>query len=83
MRERSLDERTGLCNQIRGLLAENGIVLPQGVGVLRRALPELLEDAQNGLSEFFRPLLARSYEQLQQVDEHIEFYTRQVETRWI
>ncbi|MCP4824695.1 MAG: IS110 family transposase [Shimia sp.] len=79
MRERSLEERTGLCNQIRGLLTEYGIVVPKGVEVLRRRLPELLEDGENALSDFFRPLLARCYQQLQEIDEHIEFYTREVE----
>ena len=78
MRERSLDDRTRLSNQIRGLLAENGIVLPQGVGVLRKALPDLLEDGENALSGFFRTLLEQSRQQLQQLDEHIEFYTREV-----
>ena len=71
-----MQERTGLCNQIRGLLAEYGIVVPQGVDVLRKRLPELLEDGENALSGFFRPLLARCYQQLQELDEHIEFYTR-------
>jgi transposase len=35
-----------------------------------------LEDAENGLSDFFRPLLADCYEQLQQIDAHINFYTQ-------
>ena len=76
LRESRVVERTALCNQIRGLLAEYGIVLPQGVGVLRKRLPELLEDAENGLSDFFRPLLADCYRQLKEIDAHIEFYTR-------
>ena len=67
---------TALCNQIRGLLAEYGIALTQGVGVLRKRLPELLEDAENGLSDFFRPLLADCYQQLQEIDRHIDFYTQ-------
>lgn len=78
LREARVAERTALCNQIRGLLTEYGIVLPQGVGVLRKQLPRLLEDGENALSDIFRPLLARCYEQLQEVDEHIEFYTREL-----
>jgi transposase len=75
LREARVGERTALCNQLRGLLAEYGIVLPQGVGAVRKRLPELLEDAENGLSAFFRPLLADGYRQLQEIDAHIEFYT--------
>lgn len=75
LREGRVGERTALCNQIRGLLAEYGMVLPQGVGAVRKRLPELLEDADNGLSDFFRPLLADCYRQLQELDAHIAFYT--------
>jgi len=79
LRERRIQERTGLCNQVRGLLAEYGLILPRGVRTLRRQLPELLEDGENGLSDFFRSLLAQSYQQLRELDEHIDVYTRQLE----
>jgi len=36
-------------NQIRGLLAEYGVVINQGVAAVRKSLPEILEDAKNGL----------------------------------
>lgn len=78
LRSRRIQDRTALCNQIRGLLSEYGVVMPQGVNVLRKRLPELLEDADNGLSNLFRRLLRRSQQQLQELDEHIEFYTREI-----
>lgn len=78
LRAARLAERTALCNQLRGLLAEYGVVLPQGVHVVRHRLPELLEDATNELSDTLRRLLARGYEQLCQLDEHIAFYTDEV-----
>ena len=46
-RERLKKERTALVNQIRGLLAEYGIVMPLGVGAVRKQLPLILEDAEN------------------------------------
>ena len=52
-----------------------GIVLPQGVGQLRRQLPSLLEDSENGLTGDFRLLLSQGYRQLQELDGHIDFYT--------
>jgi transposase len=64
LRERRLADRTALCNQLRGLLAEYGLILPTGVNLLRRSLPELLEDGENGLSDLFRRLLAQNYQQL-------------------
>lgn len=81
LREGQLRQRTALCNRLRGLLGEYGIVLPQGVGVLRRRLAQVLEDEQNGLSPFFRELLAESYRELQAVDERVEFYTHKVEVQ--
>ena len=75
LREARVAERTALCNQLRGLLAEYGIVLPQGAGQLRRQLPSLLEDSENGLSGDFRLLLSQGYRQLQELDGHIDFYT--------
>jgi transposase len=79
LRARCVGERTALCNQLRGLLAEYGIVLPRGVASLRRGIPELLEDADNGLSALFRRLLAERYRQLQELDEHLAAYTRELE----
>ena len=76
LRAARVKERTALCNQVRGLLGEYGIVLAQGVGTVRRRVPEVLEDAENGLSDFFRPLLRQCYKQLSELDGHIEFYTR-------
>lgn len=43
---------------MRGLVAEYGVVAPRGLGQLRSAVPDWLEDAQNGLSERFRRLLS-------------------------
>ena len=41
-------------------------------------LPEILEDGENGLSDFFRRLLVQSYQHLQELDGHINFYTQQI-----
>jgi transposase len=78
LRERRLQERSALCNQLRGLLAEYGLVLPQGIHIVRCRLPALLEDAENGLSDFFRRLLAQGYEQLQQLETHINVYNEEI-----
>jgi transposase len=42
-----IGERTALMNQMRGLLAEDGIVVTQGAVPLRRALALILEDRDN------------------------------------
>jgi transposase len=79
MRSQCLRDRTALVNSTRGLLSEYGIILPKGIARLRNSIPELLEDADNGLSIMFRHLLSRRYDQLVELDNHIEFYTDQLE----
>ncbi|HHD56220.1 MAG TPA: IS110 family transposase [Desulfobulbaceae bacterium] len=79
MRSQCMRDRTALSNSTRGLLSEYGIILPKGISQLRQGIPELLEDADNALSDFFRELLARRYQQLIELDEHITFYTQHLE----
>jgi len=79
MRKGCIGGRTALCNQMRGLVGEYGLVAPKGVAALRRRIPEWLEDGDNGLSEFFRRLLHEGLERLYELDSHIAFYTRELE----
>ena len=78
IRRQLVGEQTRLANQIRGLLAEYGIVMRQGVSVLRREVPELLSDADNGLSERFRELLYRQYQRFLGIGEELAWYTEQL-----
>jgi transposase len=71
-RQLLIKQRTALCNQIRGLLSEYGIVVAQGVHRLRKSLPALLEDAENGLTSLSRELFRELYQQLVWLDERIE-----------
>lgn len=51
--------RTAQGNQIRGLLAEFGIVLPHRIDTITQRMPDILEDGENGLTQTMRQLLAR------------------------
>jgi transposase len=70
-RQLLIKQRTALCNQVRGLLSEYGIVVAQGVRRLRTSLPALLEDADNGLTFASRELFQELYHQLVWLDERI------------
>ena len=74
IRARLIRARTALGNEIRGLLGEFGIILPTSLGSVRRALPELLEDAENGLTGEFRRLLSQLGEELRRLDDGIKEY---------
>jgi transposase len=71
VRSRLVANRTQLINQIRGLLAEYGVVLPLHPGQVRRGLPAVLEDGENQLTGFGRELFQSLYEELAQLDEKI------------
>ena len=70
--------RTALVNQVRGLLGEFGIVVPVGIGRLRAQLPQILEDAENGLPTLARRILADLLQQLHHLDELVEHYEREL-----
>lgn len=80
VRSRLVSSRTGLANQIRGLLSEYGIVLPEHVSQLRRGLPLILEDATNELTPFGRRLFASLYDELLSLEEKIEVINEQIST---
>jgi len=71
IRSELVRQRTSKINQIRGLLAEYGLVVGRQVATLRRALPELLENAENGLSFDFRGLLEDLRQDLIRLDERV------------
>ena len=71
IREELVGQRTAKANQIRGLVGEYGMVAPVGIQQLRRALPDWLEDAANGLTMEFRALLADLAADLRQLDDRI------------
>jgi transposase len=78
VRSRLVGCRTQLANQVRGLLMEYGIVLPQHIGQLRRGLPEVLEDESNELTTLGRRLLASLYDELVEVNDKIEHVEKEL-----
>src|SRR5262249_40233826 len=71
MRSRLIKERTALGNQIRGLLAERGIVMPQGLTRLRQQLPTIIENLENQLTPLSREVMGELYEELVALDERV------------
>jgi transposase len=73
-----IGQRTAKANQIRGLVAEYGLVAPQQLGHLRRAIPDWLEDAENGLTIPFRGLLQGLWNDLLTLDERVGELDREI-----
>ena len=71
--------RTAQANQIRGLLGEFGIVLPQGIVHVAGRLPEIIEDADNELPIVFRELLLRLRSHLLELNRQIQELEDQID----
>jgi len=78
-REMLIRDRTAISNHIRGLLLEFGIAIPKGFCHLHQAVPDILEDAENGVPDMFRPTLNLMHERLLQVKRDIDHLTREIE----
>ena len=70
--DRMTRQRTALINQIRGLLNEYGIVVSRGKEKLLAALPDLLEDAGNGLTSSSRALYQAMVDEWRLLNEAID-----------
>ena len=73
IREGHIEMRTKTCNQIRGLLAEYGITVPQGVHKLRTVLPSIFDKAiDNGVTAQMKDWIEMQYNTLLAFDENID-----------
>ncbi|HUS97868.1 MAG TPA: IS110 family transposase [Hyphomicrobiaceae bacterium] len=71
-RDRLVKERTSLMNQLRALLLERGIVVPQGRAKLRHRIGNLLlETSGDDLSQRIRLLISDMMERWEQLDDRI------------
>ena len=71
LREGIKEDRTACINRMRGLLAEFGLVFPQGARELQVALSDVLEDASNELGTLARLTLQRAQSQWHELDAHL------------
>lgn len=77
LRSAAVGERTARANRLRGVLAEFGLVAPQGLARLRQRLPELLE--QPSLPALLRTELERQRQRLGECEEEVKRLTALIE----
>lgn len=78
VRQGFVKARTAQANQIRGLLAEFGLIIPQGIGHIATRVPELIEDASNELPGSFRLLVQRLLDHLKELDRQVSELESQI-----
>ena len=80
VRQGFVKARTAQGNQIRGLLCEFGIIIPQGISNIASRVPELIEDASNELPGAFRVLVQRLLDHLKELDRQVDDLEAQIQS---
>jgi transposase len=78
VRQGFVKARTAQANQIRGLLGEFGLVIPQGIINVAKRVPEILEDASNELPVPFRHLIDRLTTHLKELDRQVKEFEGEI-----
>lgn len=81
VRQGFVKARTAQANQIRGLLSEFGLIIPQGIGHIAKRVPQLIEDASNELPGAFRLLIQRLLDHLKELDDQVKELESQI-VKW-
>lgn len=71
VRQGLVKARTAQANQIRGLLSEFGLIVPQGMAHLHARVPVLVDAAKDELPGVFRELVQRMLEHLKELDRQV------------
>jgi len=78
IRRRLVSDRVKLVNQVHGLLAEQGFVIPRNIAQLRRGLAVIVGNVGDGLSEMIRALMRELQVELAELDARIATYDRRI-----
>jgi transposase len=81
VRQGFVKARTAQANQIRGLLGEFGLIIPQGISHIAARVPTLLDDDSNELPVAFRRLIEHLTAHLKELDQQVKQLDRQI-TAW-
>jgi transposase len=79
IRDLLVKRRTALANQIRGLLAEYGVVMAKGNTRVRKMLPEILGSNPYDMSALMISNINFLYNEFLHLDKQIDEYNKQIE----
>ena len=80
VRQGMVKARTAQANQIRGLLSEFGLIIPQGIAYINKRVPALVEEAGDALPGAFRALVQRMLDHLKELDRQVGELELQIKT---
>lgn len=70
--------RTAQANQIRGFMAEHGIVIPQGIRSVIALMPGIVENADNDIPDVLRLLIMRLLKHFNELDRQVKELEAQI-----
>jgi transposase len=79
VRERLVKARTALVNEIRGLLSEYGIVLPQSITKFRTSVVRQLEDEQVKLTPLSTEMFWHLYDEFLALEQRVAYYNEKLQ----
>ena len=79
VRDRLITRRTSVINQLRAFLLERGLVFAKSPAKLRERMPEILENAEEGLTPRMRNLLALLWEEWKGLEQQVVDLNLEVE----
>ncbi|MBN48077.1 MAG: IS110 family transposase [Spongiibacteraceae bacterium] len=79
IRRQLMGEQTRIINQLRGLLGEYGIAIASGIHQASKAIPLILEDAENGLTPRLREMVYRQYQRYTALRAELVWYDQQLD----
>lgn len=77
-RQLVVKQRVAQANQIRGLLAEYGVIIPKGITHIK-SMREILENNTNKITVKANQIFLRLYEQFNQYSNQVQIYTKEIE----
>lgn len=77
-RELVIKQKTAQANQIRGLLAEYGVIIPKGISHIDNMM-QILEDNKNKLTIKSNQIFIRLYEQFKIYAAQVDMYDKEIE----
>lgn len=79
IRSQLVKQRTAQSNQIRGLLAEYGIIIPKGISHISKNMPSLLENKDSKLTSVSVEFFSDLYENFTLLSKKLLTYTKKIE----
>jgi len=71
LRDQWMSTRTARINTVRGILREQGVLLPAGAGPAVRAIPGIVDDAAVPIADALRRMISLMCDEVREVERHI------------